>query len=418
METSKAHLLFEVALQKLRETGVSDSGIPLTARAVTEKREFKNLFAAVQKVSREKKRADQPFASDEFPDEDYFTKCVESGFVVEFKEQSSSQEPCAYGFIIPSIFNRLPRPIYAEIRLFTLNGHPSLQLLTDLQAVLVKVSQAIGYIGCVIDTFTSNLLAIEAASRNGFRNAFVIPLSGELVDVGLFDSIILLKSMVTDVKDFPNPESARIQHLPEYRDRPIMGKPGFNVSPFATKLADGTSIIVRCLAKRHIPGVHRIFDQATARGQGFGVAEIPPTEFIEAIIDGTHPGHAFAVELEESGYQIAALFIGPSMYCRSATPVHADSYGLVDQSFGARGVGLMLWKLYTRLAFEFGYKGCLTDSFTCNEPVTKIVRATKFVVLGTLWKGGYLNGKGYSDMLCFYQTTQKEDLQRNHDAKL
>lgn len=212
------------------------------------------------------------------------------------------------------------------------------------------------------------------------------------------------------LQDLPLPDSEVFSHLPEYRERPQICRPATNIFPIATKLPDGTKLFVRKMEARHIPSVQTIFDQATSSGQGFGVAEAPSEELLHAVVDGEYPGHSCAIELED-GKTVAIMYVGPSPYCRSAKPVQADGYVLVDQRFGGRGTGAFLGRLYMRIAYELGYTGCLSDSFLCNIPVMKLIRILRYFVLGTLWKGGFLAGRGYSDVVCFYRETFKDDPQ-------
>ena len=198
MSCQKSQLLFTGALGGVQITFSDFGGSVLIAKAV-DKQHYGGLYKIVQKISSEKKRSDQPFGTDEFPEATLFTEYAESGFVLAF-EVEELQKVIGYGFITPFVLNRLPRPIYAEVRVVTLHGHPSIDLLTKLQGSLVSVCKEIGYVGCVIDTFTCNLRCVEAATCNGFRNSFVVPLSASNIDSGLCDSIILLKNMITDAK--------------------------------------------------------------------------------------------------------------------------------------------------------------------------------------------------------------------------
>ena len=106
------------------------------------------------------------------------------------------------------------------------------------------------------------------------------------------------------------------------------------------------------------------------------------------------------------------LYVASSTVCRSQDPALADCYVIVDQSFGTRGVGTFFCRLWNRLSYELGYKACFSDTFLTNVAVLKIMRKCRFLLMGTVWRGGHLKGKGYTDTVTFYRETFKGDPQQ------
>lgn len=158
------------------------------------KQHFDKIYRVIQEIAEQKKRKEQPFAADEFLDESCFSEYAESGFVFEYIN-NATQASEAYGFVTPSMINRLAKPIYADVRMCVLDENPTVNLLKHVQQSLVGLSQKIGYVACLSDTFISNLKTIEASTSNGFHTILTVPLSGVLAGVGICDAVVMMKRL-------------------------------------------------------------------------------------------------------------------------------------------------------------------------------------------------------------------------------
>ncbi|CAH1774120.1 unnamed protein product [Owenia fusiformis] len=185
----------------------------------------------------------------------------------------------------------------------------------------------------------------------------------------------------------------RILHrIPDYKKLPNL--------PKHTVLKDGTNVLVDSATEKQIGDIYTQFHGAMHRGQGYGHDDFLSLDHFK---EKHSRGQIFSLVDQDADRLIGGITIYPSRLSRASNPVLAGSNFIVTQEYRGRGCIKLLNRLYSELADEIGYEGCLGEIHVNNAPVIKACRDNPiWELIERLPKTSYVKDYGWIDSVIVY----------------
>lgn len=367
------------------------------------------LYSAARGRCEDASESRQPFGEDEFLDEDSFRDFLEHSYVVVLRDAEQTDAP-TYGFISAAGIQRTDKPTFADLRVatFTTSVARDRRFHEEMVELLLKLSAEAGYAGCMQTIFSSDAMALQAATSSGFLPVLYAPQNGNVAGRRC-DSVMFFKWLSEDARKNmaldKDREMPGKRLFPAYTERPLL-----TYLPKTRTLANGREVRVRYMEETDVPGVLAMWEDAIERGAGYAIGELPPIEMMYAAIQADGNLGSFVFETLPECKLVGAMNVNPQCFCRTATPAVADVFLMVEPAFCGQGLATEMTKLYFRFASDMGFSACATDVFANNAAMRNILQKQGMHVIGCVPLSGFVKNTGCLDSYMYYKDISAETL--------
>ena len=353
------------------------------------------------------KNQEQPFGDNEFGGVAEFKEYLRASIVVLFQPDSNRianiRNTNAIGFITPSKYQRTLHPVYTENTILVVDqkSFSSTDNYADYLKALEGISKEIGYHGCIIDTFLSNQLTVNAARKLDYNITAYIPNSGRKGN-RLSDAIVMFKAINRD-KPLPNVDEFEDEIFPSPPEILQQKKPQLKYIPTSFQFPKGPLVTLKHLEEHHVERCAEILRESAQGQAGISKAELELVEiYLQESLTGRYGTYGIVAETDQ-GEIVAYDLVFPNAYSKDVNPVLADGLGVVNKKFMSREIGCAMFSLGLRIIRDLGYSALLTDVLLPHYPSQNIVRKLGLVPCGSMPNNSYLPGRGWTDGVFYYK---------------
>lgn len=175
--------------------------------------------------------------------------------------------------------------------------------------------------------------------------------------------------------------------------------PTIDFLPVKYTFSSGVAVLYRNMKKSEDTVLYEIWKSAAAKGEGYGLDEIPTLAAFRALI--LLEDYCAVLEELGTGKVVGMAFIAHSYYTRTSKLKAGESSLFLTDEFRQRQMGREALVLDLGMLKELGFEVSLNDTLSSNLRMTAITgnRSSYWQVVGAIPDGCYCEGYGWDDQI-------------------
>lgn len=319
-----------------------------------------------------------------------------------------SQQAKAFVVVSPSIYTRTFDCSLAGLYVFLAREFQRDALVFQhLMRLAVEFSQELnlGYTNAVVQVSSSEHDFVRLLRQDGFLRVGTLQGCVKIAGKGLCDSILLAKRLSETSR--PRRSSAEILEFadklfPEDKTGELFNAstlPTIDFLPVKYTFSSGVAVLYRNMKKSEDTVLYEIWKSAAAKGEGYGLDEIPTLAAFRALI--LLEDYCAVLEELGTGKVVGMAFIAHSYYTRTSEIKTGESCLFLTDEFRQRQMGREALVLDLGMLKELGFEVSLNDTLSSNLRMTAITgnRSSYWQVVGAIPDGCYCEGYGWDDQI-------------------